>query len=99
MFVGGFVVIANFYGFLMTWKHYERAHQCAKKASAYRKVVSELISTPAQNVETIRKQVEGEHEANRNMLLAKVRAHYLWSGLHLIIVIIGAAIFVNGYCS
>lgn len=99
IFVGTFVVVVNLYGLLMSLKHYERARLSAEKASGYREVVSELISTATHNVESIRQSVEAEHDKHSHMLLTKVRAHYLWSGLHLVIAIIGAAIFVNGLCS
>ncbi|HCI98174.1 MAG TPA: hypothetical protein DHV74_00625 [Sulfitobacter sp.] len=94
--VGLFIVIVNLYGWLMSLKHYERSRLHVDVASRYRAVVSEMISNELQNAEEARRLAHKEHS---KMLLTRVRANWLWSGLHILIGTIGAAIAWNGFGS
>ncbi|MAB14885.1 MAG: hypothetical protein CMI59_13400 [Parvibaculum sp.] len=90
--VGLFIVVANIYGCLMSSKHYERSRLHADVAAKYRIVVSSMISDEVHNAEEVRRSAHQEHS---KMLLTRIKANWLWSGLHILIGFIGAAIAWN----
>lgn len=93
---GLFIVALNLYGWLMSMKHYERSRLHIDVASQYRTVVSMMISDEAHDAEELRRVAHNEHS---KMFLTRVRASWLWSGMHILIGTIGAFIVCNGVSS
>lgn len=89
--VGVFLIAVNVYGLLMSLKHYERSRLHVTVASRYRDVLSD--NTPVGG-QTLNEARESGHQAHRERfpipLIAGVRAYAMWSGLHLLLAVIGS---------
>lgn len=88
--LGVFLVAVNIYGLLMSLKHYERSRLHATVASKYRDVLSENTPVGDQTLNAARAsghQIHGERFSVP--FVANVRAYVMWSGLHVLLALIG----------
>ena len=92
---GVFLILINLYGCILSLKHYERNQLHLKVSSHYRDVLSTLSALEGTELNKVRKTGRDEHDSKPNPI-RKLRVHFLWSALHVLIALIGAAIVIHG---
>ena len=90
LLIGPFIAAVNLYGLLMSMKHYERSLLHASVGSAYRAKVSEHSAIDGQSINDVRHVAHEKHAMGSRM--SSVRAHWLWSGLHGLLILAGLVI-------
>jgi hypothetical protein len=91
--LGIFIAAVNLYGLLMSLKHYERSRLHVKVGSEYRAVISKNSPVGGENFNDVRGVA---HEAHQSLFgTHKIRAYMLWSGLHLVLLVIGILMAVT----
>ncbi|MDE0365405.1 MAG: hypothetical protein OXP09_07500 [Gammaproteobacteria bacterium] len=83
------LIVANIYGVVMSMKHYERNRLHLEVAARYRSLLSRHSGIQGKTLNEERKIGRQKHRS-RFAIVGKVRAHWLWYGLHVAI----AAIFL-----
>jgi len=86
--LGAFLVVVNLYGLLMSLKHYERSRMHVTVASKYRDAISSVCPLGDSRLNEVREVGKKEHGASF-AAIRRVRAYAMWSGLHLILVLVG----------
>jgi len=88
--IGVFLIVVNVYGLLMSLKHYERSRLHVTVASKYRDVLSD--HTPVGG-RTLNDERDSGHQSHAERFpisfIASVRAYVMWSGLHLLLAVVG----------
>jgi hypothetical protein len=94
--LGTFLIVVNIYGLLMSLKHYERNQLHVTVAREYRNFLSKNASAFGKTLNEIRALGIQEHKENFP-IIRNVRTYALWSGLHLLLAMIGGfvAFFVK----
>lgn len=90
--MGVFLVVVNAYGLIMSLKHYERSQLHFSVSVRYRNVISEHSSMNNYRLNEERRAGRENH-SKKSPCLGSIRAHWLWCGLHGLI-IAGAAIML-----
>ena len=93
MFAGVFVIVINFYGLVMSLKHYERSRMHVTVAGKYRDVLSQISGVVGTNLNSERGAGKKKHQ-NRFSMSKYVRAYLMWSGLHLLLGALGMVILL-----
>lgn len=89
---GAFIIIINLYGLLMSLKHYERSRLHVGVGGAYRSIISKFATIGEYQIDSKRSEAKENHGSK--FIMSKVRAYYLWSGLHILLIFIGLMIVV-----
>lgn len=89
--LGLFLVVVNIYGLVMSLKHYERSRLHVAVGGDYRDVISDASSFGGTRVNDVRAAAKAAHAASYRFL-RPVRAYLLWSGLHIVLAALGAAV-------
>ena len=84
-----FVILINIYGLLMSRKHYERSRLHHAVSGSYRDVISEFGTVGENAVIERRCRARNEHEARHPVPGGRLRANRLWSGLHVVMAVLG----------
>jgi hypothetical protein len=88
--LGVFLIAVNAYGLLMSLKHYERSRLHVTVASRYRDVLSENTAVGGQTLNEARASGHQAHSERFPIsFVASVRAYVMWSGLHVLLALIG----------
>lgn len=90
--LGAFLVVVNVYGLIMSLKHYERSRLHVGVAGKYRDIISQASALAGNTLNDMRSAGQSAH-ADRFPWIARVRAYALWSGLHLVLAVVG--VFVS----
>lgn len=88
------LVIVNLYGLLMSLKHYELSKLHTSVAGRYRDAISTASPIGSLTINSERKIAHLEHD-KKFALIRVTRAYALWSGLHVLLCGIGAALFFS----
>ena len=86
--LGVFLIVVNIYGLLMSIKHYERSRLHVTVAGQYRDFLSQNASAFGNSINTTRKRGHEKHKQNFP-IVQHFRTYALWSGLHLLLAMIG----------
>ena len=86
--LGVFIIVVNVYGLIMSLKHYERSRLHVTVASKYRDVISDNSAVDTLKLNDTRDAGKKAHEEIFPWV-ANVRAYAMWSGLHLVLAMIG----------
>lgn len=89
--IGGFIVVINLYGFVMSLKHYERSRLHVGVAGSYREHLASNLNAQCGQLNGVRRDAKDKHKSE-NKILTGVRAFYLWAGLHLMLALSGGAV-------
>lgn len=90
VYVGAFVILLNFYGFLLSMKHNERSRLHASVAGKYRDVISSHLEPSAlPSLNEVRKEARSK-SLSRHRVFRGLRAYWLWSTLHVLLALCGA---------
>ena len=89
-----FLILANAYGFIMSLKHYERNRLHVAVAGRYRSMISEHSALQGNSLNEER-QIGQEGHFRRFRIVSKLRTHLLWSGLHIIILLMALILIFN----
>ena len=92
-----FVILINVYGLLMSRKHYERTKLHHAVSGSYRDVISEFSKVGENSVNERRCRARNEHEARHPVLGGRLRANRLWSGLHVVMAVLGLFLLLAQY--
>ncbi len=87
--LGVFVFVLNVYGLIMSLKHYERSRLHVTVAGKYREVISKGAPIGDAKLDDSRR---AGHESHSTLMpwVSSVRAYVMWSGLHLVLALLGA---------
>lgn len=92
--IGVFIVVINLYGLFMSLKHYERSRLHVSVGAEYRGVLSKNSTLGTVDLNDVR---SAAHKAHKPMFgLQKIRAYFLWSGLHVVLLLLGSVIVASG---
>jgi len=97
IFGGVFVVVVNFYGWLMSLKHYERSRLHIEVANGYRDVIGTLLDDGVNSLSAIRSAAHQRHDLARRPM-SRIPANRLWAGLHIVLAICGASVALMAVC-
>ncbi len=86
-----FLILINFYGLIMSLKHYERSRLHHAVSGRYRNVISEASKFDSYVLNELRHQAQRKHKARRS-LMSRARAYWMWSGLHALLALFGAVL-------
>jgi hypothetical protein len=86
--LGTFLIVLNVYGLIMSLKHYERSRLHVTVAAQYRAVISDNSAVSDLKLNDARHAGHKAH-AKRFPRIGHVRAYAMWSGLHLVLAVIG----------
>lgn len=92
--MGTFLVLVNVYGLIMSLKHYERSRLHVTVAAQYRDVLSAVTPISDQQLNQARAAGHGQH-SNRFRGIRQMRAYVLWSGLHVILALLGVLVILS----
>ncbi len=84
--LGVFLLIVNLYGFIMSSKHYERSRRHIAVSKEYRNVISKH-SIWDNDIINVAREKGRENHYRKFRFLQEIRAHFLWKGLHLVIIV------------
>ena len=88
-----FVVLINGYGFLMSHKHYERSRRHHTVGSGYRRIISETSLLRGEALNAVRSEGQNKNK-QRFQWMSQIRTFKLWSGLHVLLMILGTLLIV-----
>lgn len=83
--LGVFLIVVNAYGFLMSSKHYERNRLHIAVSKEYRNTISKHSGLNGNTINAARNEGKENHY-KETLLLHNVRAHWLWKGLHVVLI-------------
>lgn len=86
-----FLIVINAYGLMMSLKHYERSRLHHAVSGRYRNVISEATKFDSYVLNELRCAAHSEHKARR-WLMWRVRAYWMWCGLHALLALLGAGL-------
>ena len=89
-----FLILANTYGFIMSMKHYERNRLHVAVAGRYRSIISRYNALQGSSLNDER-EIGQEGHFRRFRIVSKLRTHLLWSGLHIIIVLMSLVLVLD----
>lgn len=86
-----FLIVINSYGLIMSLKHYERSRLHHAVSGRYRNVISEASKFDSYVLNELRRDAQSEHK-ERRWLMWRVRAYWMWCGLHALLALLGAGL-------
>lgn len=89
-----FLIVVNLYGVTMSLKHYERSKLHHAVSERYRHVISRASAFDESAINELRRQARSEHRA-RHYLIGRVRANWMWCGLHVLLALLGAGLLLS----
>lgn len=89
--LGVLVIVLNVYGLIMSLKHYERSRLHVTVAAQYRDVISDNSAADDLKLNDVRRAGHKAHE-ERFSWIRRFRAYVMWSGLHLVLAVIGGLV-------
>ena len=89
-----FLILINVYGLMMSLKHYERSRLHHAVSGRYRNVISKASKSDSYVLNELRHQAQSEHKARRS-LMWRVRAYWMWCGLHALLALLGVGLLWN----
>ncbi len=93
-----FLIVINIYGLMMSLKHYERSRLHHTVSGRYRNVISEVCKFDSYVLNDLRRDAHSKHEARRR-LMSRVRAYWMWCGLHALLALLGAGLLWSQSCN
>ena len=91
---GFFLIAINVYGLILSLKHYERNQLHLEVSRHYRTVLSQFSALEGRELNRERRAGRDKHY-NKAGKIKDLRVHFLWSGLHGIIALMGAAVVLH----
>ena len=88
------LIAINVYGFILSLKHYERNQLHLEVSRHYRTVLSQFSALEGRELNRERRAGRDKHY-NKAGKIKDLRVHFLWSGLHGIIALMGAAVVLH----
>lgn len=92
--LSSFLILLNVYGLLMSAKHYERSRLHHAVSAKYREVISKGSKFDGHVIDELRCQARREHK-NRHFMIRRVRAYWMWCGLHALLAALGASLLIT----
>lgn len=89
-----FLILANAYGFIMSMKHYERNRLHVAVAGRYRSMISQYNALQGTSLNEER-EIGQERHFRRFRIVSRLRTHLLWSGLHIVIVLMALVLVLD----
>ncbi|MDE2892483.1 MAG: hypothetical protein OXN86_08295 [Chloroflexota bacterium] len=90
-----FLMLLNIYGLVMSLKHYERSRLHHAVSTKYRDVISEVSKFDDYAINAVRHDAHREHKT-WSLPIQRVRAYWMWCGLHVLLVFLGAGLLLAG---
>jgi amino acid transporter len=87
-----FLIIMGLFGVLFSAKQYSSFSQHQERANKIRETLNTLI--PAAKILELRKEADEIHR-KKNRIMSKLRLHYFWNLLHVLIAIIGSLLTIG----
>lgn len=90
--IPAFLIILGVWGFLASWKHYERSRLSVQRLRQCRK---RLESLSGIELSAMNEQAELAHKTDMGKSwLNGMRTHYIWKAFNIFIIVLGTIIFI-----